>query len=212
MTIPSIRRIGVTTLLILAGYTISTAQLSITGAQCILPGTTYPYLLTGSRNSPADVKVCITGGRLASGDVCTQDSLHPNQVFVIWDDTATVRNIMVSSSAGNASMTVVATSTLTGGKLQDADRAQTYGGDSTALFTFRCTDASGGSCSPNYFYKWQRSDNALNWADIPGATGKDLQWAGNVKVNTFFRRTTVEGNSTSIAYSDNAVLTVNFNR
>ena len=212
MTIQSIRRISVITLLILAGYNISTAQLSITGAQCILPGTTYPYVLRGKWNSSPTVKLCITGGHLVSGDVCTPDSLHSNQVFVVWSDTAAIRQITVTSPVGNASMTVVATTTLWGGKLQDADKVQTYGGDSTALFTFHCPDASGGSCSPNYFYKWQRSDNALNWTDIPGATGRDLQWTGNILVNTFFRRITVEGNSTSIAYSDNAVLTVNFNR
>jgi len=207
-----ILRIFAIVLLIFAGYDVSTAQPSITGPRCILPGTTYHYLLTGNWNTPANVKVCVTGGRLLSGGACTPDSLHPSQVFVIWNDTASTREITVSSSAGNARVTVFATANLSGGKLQDADRVQAYGNDSTSLFTFHCSDASGGSCSPQYFYKWQRSDNALNWTDIPGATGRDLQWAGNITVNTFFRRVTVEGNSTSIAYSDNAILTVNFTR
>lgn len=205
----SIGRKWVALLLILGASYGSTAQPTISGPQCILPGTTYHYIITGNWNSLSTVTVCVTGGKLVSGSACSPANGIAGQVFVVWKDTS-FRKVDVSGSAGNASLLVTGTTNLNGGKIQDTDRVQIYVANTT-LYTFHCSDAQGGSCSPRYSYQWQRSNNALNWTDIPLAIGGSLQFSGTIMVNTFFRRVTFDARSTSIAYSDNAQLTVPFN-
>src|SRR6185312_16788308 len=62
-------------------------------------------------------------------------------------------------------------------------------------YTFHCSEVTGGACDPNYLYQWQLSENRMNWADIEGAVGKNLQFSKAVLVSTYFRRVTIEARS-----------------
>lgn len=185
-----------------------TAQVSINGPGCVIPGITYQYSINGSWNDSAIIKVCITGGKLISGERCTPGNVKTTSVLVIWNDT-TYWKLEVTSSLGNSSIMVQATTDLKGGEIDNEDKVKVF--DSTVTsYTFRCEAASGGSCTPNYLYQWQRSEDALNWTNITNAIGKDLQFSGSIIVNTFFRRVTKETNSNTVAYSDTGILAVPF--
>lgn len=184
------------------------AQVSVSGPQCIIQGITYQYTINGNWNNSSTVKVCLTGGRLLSGEKCSPDSMKATSVFVVWSDTS-YRKLDVTSSSGNTSIIVLATTDLKGGGINESDRVKVY--DSTVnSYTFHCQVASGGSCTPVYSYQWQKSEDALNWTNISSATGKDLHFSGSIIVNTFFRRVTMETNSNTVAYSDTGILAVPF--
>jgi hypothetical protein len=194
-------------LLLMAGYN-GIAQTSISGPDCIIPGTTYQYMINGNWDSNSSMRVCVTGGKLSTGSNCSPQNAVTYMVFVIWNDSVN-RKIEVASSSGNASLVVSGTTELSGGQVVGNDQVQTYN-KNQAEYIFHCKDSRGGSCTPTYDYQWQRSDNGLNWINIEGAKGKDLFFSGNILCNTFFRRVTNETRSNSIAYSDQAILAVNF--
>lgn len=185
----------------------SPAQPGISGPACIIPGTNYQYTITG--RSDSTTRVCITGGTLSIEDTCIRVSNFPHTLFVKWKDEAANRKIAVTSSLGNTSLIVSRAYVLKGGYIEDSDKVQHF---STAQPThiFHCQAATGGSCSPDYRYKWQISDNALNWIDIQGAVTRDLTFSGNISGNTFFRRVTTDIRSNTIAYSDFAQLNLVF--
>jgi len=185
-----------------------TAQVTVSGPQCIIPGITYQYIISGNWNASSAIKVCLRGGKLASGERCTPDSERPTSVFVVWNDTS-FRKLDVTSSLGNTSLVAQATTGLKGGGINEGDKVKIY--DSTiTTYTFHCGVAKGGSCVPSYSYQWQRSDDRLNWVNIINATGKDLQFSASIKVNTFFRRVTTETNSNTVVYSDTGILAMPF--
>lgn len=186
-----------------------TAQVSISGPACIIPGLTYQYLITGSSGQNTGFQICITGGRLITGDSCTTPGNFQNAVLVLWNDTG-YRKLNLASASGNAVLAVQGTTALAGGLIHMDDKARLY--DSTISgYRFRCEAASGGACDPVYVYQWQQSANNVNWTNIPGAVGRDFDFTGVVRVNTYFRRVTTETNSQTIAYSDSGLLTVVFN-
>lgn len=201
-----------TLLLLLVAFAVTgyhlNAQVSISGPQCIIPGITYQYIINGNWNNSSVIKVCLTGGKLISSERCTPDSVRATSVFVIWNDTS-YRKLDVTSSLGNTSIIVLATTDLKGGRIDEDDKVKLY--DSTiSSYSFHCGVASGGSCTPNYSYQWQKSEDGLNWVNINNATGKDLQFSGSIIVNTFFRRVTTETNSNTVAYSETGILAVPF--
>jgi hypothetical protein len=185
------------------------AQVSVSGPSCIISETTYQYVINGNWKQPSWMRVCITGGKLITGNRCMTGNVVVSSVFVIWKDTS-YRKLEINSSSGNISLAVQGTTKLNGGHLHDSDRVQVYY-PARASYSFRCETASGGACIPDYLYRWQKSADGLNWININGATGKDLQFSGNILVNTFFRRVTTEIKSNSMAYSDTGILTIRFN-
>ena len=193
---------------LLIACTSTRAQVNITGPDCILPGTTYQYFIEGKWLPSSTMSVCITGGKLSTGNRCTASGTVTNLIFVIWNDSSS-RKITVTSSLGNTNFSVTGTIELKGGQIHLADKSQVYD-KNQANYTFKCTPANGGSCSPAYLYQWQRSDNGAGWVDIPGATGKDFQFSEPIIANTFFRRVTTETHSNTIAYSDTGLLSVVF--
>jgi hypothetical protein len=184
------------------------AQVSVSGPLCVIPGITYQYIITGNWNSSSTMKVCIKGGLLSTGDTCTPGSTIASSVFVVWSNNGP-HKLKVTSSSGNMNVTVQRTRELKGGLIHNSDRAQLFN-STVSNYTFRCEAANGGSCNPNYSYQWQRSEDGLNWTNITGANGKDLQFSGNILVNTLFRRVTTETNSNSLAYSDIGTLVIPF--
>jgi hypothetical protein len=203
-----VKKILALLLIVLATGNHLTAQVSVAGSVCVVPSLTYQYIINCNQTSSPVLGVCITGGTLSAGGRCTPSGTSPNVVFVVWKDTS-LHKLEVTSSSGNISLIVQGTTDIRGGELQDSDKVQLY--DSTiANYTFRCEAAGGGSCSPNYLYQWQKSEDGLNWINLSGATAKDLQFSGSIIVNTFFRRVTTETNSSSVAYSNRGMLVVPF--
>lgn len=192
--------------LFLAGSSTVWGQVNIKGPLCVIPGLTYQYLFTG--NAGVATQVCIKGGRLLNGDTCVS-SENLSFIFLVWNDTGSHR-LELTSSSGNTTISVQATTELNGGQIEDVDRERVY--DTTATgYTFHCTAATGGSCQTTYIYQWQRSDNNLNWTNIEGATGVNYTFSGKLMVNTYFRRVTRETAAQAIAYSDHGLLAVVFN-
>jgi hypothetical protein len=201
-----IKVIYLTALFTMTGYC-GVAQPGINGASCIMPGTTYEYMITGQWDSSSNARLCINGGILNSGDSCISLRTSPSMVLVIWNDSVADRKIAVTSDLGNASLMVTGTTELNGGVVDDSDEVEIFDADQVS-YTFHCAVAMGGSCNPNYTYQWQSSTNQLNWTNIQGATSKDLQYSGTITVSTFFRRVTIEMHSNIVAYSDSGQLMI----
>jgi hypothetical protein len=186
------------------------AQPGIEGASCIMPGTTYQYLITGQWDSSSNVHLCIQGGKLKSGDSCISPRISPSMLLVIWNDSVMDRKITVTSDLGNASLAITGTTELNGGAVDDSDKIKIFDADQLN-YIFHCGVATGGSCDPHYTYQWQRSTNQLNWTNIQGATTKDLQYSGTISISTFFRRVTIETHSNIVGYSDSGQLMMVYN-
>jgi hypothetical protein len=195
-------------LFVMTGY-YCVAQPGINGAACIMPGTTYQYLITGHWDSLSNTHLCIKGGILTSGDSCIFLKTSPSMVLVIWTDSVADRKIAVTSDLGNASLMVTGTTELNGGLVDGSNKVNIFKADQLD-YTFHCAVATGGSCDPNYTYQWQSSTNQLNWTNIQGATGKDLKYSGPITASTFFRRVTIETHSNIVAYSDAGQLMIVF--
>jgi hypothetical protein len=206
----SVMLIYLTALLIMIGYR-GAAQPAINGPACIIPGTTYQYqyIITGKSQTDSKVRVCIAGGRLNDGNTCVSVYTFPYMLLIVWSDSAAERKIEVTSVLGNNSLIVSATTELNGSAVDNSDRLQVFNA-SQATYTFHCAKATGGSCTPAYVYQWQSSQNELNWTDIQGANGKNLEYSGRVTVDTYFRRVTTETHSHIVAYSGAGLLNVVF--
>jgi hypothetical protein len=193
-------------LLLAATGTSLMGQVSISGPSCVIPGLTYQYIISGTTN--VATQLCVSGGRFPDGDTCIKSS-NMFMTFVVWSDSGTHR-LELTSPAGNASLAATVTTELNGGQMQQSDRERLYDSTMTS-YTFHCVAASGGGCQASYAYQWQRSENNLNWTDIPGATELNYTYAGRLLVNTYFRRVTIELSSQTVAYSNNGLLLILFN-
>lgn len=187
----------------------STAQINITGPVCAVPNITYQYIIKGDWTDSLAVQACLTGGKFSTGETCLSGAGNKMSVLsVIWSDTSFMK-IVITSSNGNSTLVIKPTTNLYGGMINENDNVQVY--DSTAKgYNFHCEYPSGGSCNPVYTYQWQKSENAVNWVDIKGAAAKDLFFTDKILVNTYFRRVTLEKNSSSVAYSNQGLLVVVF--
>jgi hypothetical protein len=182
------------------------AQIKISGAECIIPGITYQYNIKGPGSDSAGVKVNITGGEIVNGIAASTDRVKLSAVYVVWKDTA-YKTIEVQAKKFTATLSVQATQELSGGKLDTEHNIKTYD-STTKTYTFLCSEATGGACSPKYSYRWQQSNDGLVWTDIKNANGKDLRYKDEPLADMYFRRVCEETISNTIAYSDIAVLMV----
>ncbi|HVY76442.1 MAG TPA: hypothetical protein VG890_16545 [Puia sp.] len=184
------------------------SQVTITGPTCVTAGMVYQYNITGSWDSTSTMSVCVTGGSIADTSIkggCTPQSAPLGAVQVIWN--AGSGSIALTSSKGNASINVQLADALQPGSL-DAGIQMIDSGAVPA--TIHCSLPSGGYCSPSYSYQWQRSYNAVAWEDISGKTGQNLDFSTGPDQSTYYRRKTTETESGSIAYSQPALVGLNF--
>jgi hypothetical protein len=183
------------------------AQVTISGPTCVVPGTTYQYLITGPWDSASTMQVCLTGGTfIGARGTCTGTVAPRSSILVTWG-AAGSGALQLSSSKGSGSLAVTVTSPLSAGSVAKSVRTQliAYKGSPVAIV---CSSPNGGSCSPNYRYQWQQSVNLLGWTDIVGATGAQLTLAQPLLQSAFFRRKVIETGSGTIAYSDAAFVDV----
>lgn len=185
------------------------AQVTLSGPQCVIPGTVYQYDIKGARNDSSVVKVDIKGGVLTNGISASTDRVKVSTVFVIWKDTA-YRHIEVQTKRGNAKLLVQGTVALNGGEIKADHSVRTYGSALTD-YTFQCSLPTGGSCNPNYTYQWQKSEDGFMWTDLANANEKDLLFSGKLATDSYFRRVTIETQSNTVSYSDVGLLTVPYN-
>jgi hypothetical protein len=179
------------------------AQVSIKGPGCVIPGIIYHYRIKAGWDSAATMQVCVQGGVIRNKDsstlTCTASGGIPlDGVMVVWNGPG---SILVTSSKGNASFTVVSTKGLRAGTIVAALQTQMLA-RKVVPAVIRCNPDTGGSCSPNYSYQWQQSLDRVSWGDIPGATGPALGFTAPLTVTRFYRRKVTETNSGTVAYSD----------
>jgi len=182
-------------------------QVTVAGPSCVVPGTTYQYLINGPWDSASTMQVCVTGGLVAgSNSTCTTNGAPHASVLVIWGASGS-GSVTVSSSKGSGTISVNITSVLTGGTIPASARTQSiaYKGTPSVI---DCSTVTGGSCSPSYQYQWQQSRDRLNWTDIPGAQGLTLSLGQALEEATFYRRRVTETGSGTVAYSDIAFIDV----
>lgn len=195
--------------LLLCGCVInSAAQPVMTGATCVVPGTTYQYLINGNWDSASTMEVCTTGGLIAPlHGPCSGNGAPQSSVLIIWNAGVTTGSLQLTSSKGNASLTVNMTTPLQAGAIANLSKQQSVGFNGVPT-VIHCGADSGGSCRPVYAHQWQQSRDNVHWTDVSQATGSDLTVIPAQKQTVFFRRKTVEMGSGSVAYSDAAAVMV----
>jgi hypothetical protein len=200
---------GLTMLLALSAV----SQVTISGPTCVVAGTVYQYTISGSWDSLSTMQVCISSGTIAgssdSGN-CTVTGAPLAAVLVVWNDSASnTGTISLSSSVGNATLSVQFAEPLIPGSIDSASQTQIVAADSIPA-AINCSLDTGGSCNPSYSYQWQQSPDAVSWTDMAGATAQNLSFNAPIAQTAFFRRKVTEMTSGTIAYSNAAVVSVNY--
>jgi hypothetical protein len=195
-------------LLLSAAFLRGICQPNISGATCVIPGTTYQYLISGKWDSSSTMQVCLKGGVIAQlNGPCSGDVAPLSYILVIWNAGVTAGSLHLTSSSGNSSIAVSVIPPLQAGAIAGGSKAQTIGYNETPA-VIRCGGDAGGACNPAYTHQWQVSTDNINWSDISQATNQDLLLPPVLRQASFFRRKTVETGSTSFAYSDVASVLV----
>jgi hypothetical protein len=184
------------------------AQPVMTGATCVVPGTTYQYLISGNWDSASTMEVCTTGGVVALlNGPCTGNSSPVASLLIVWNAGVGSGSLQLTSSKGNTSFSVTITRPLRAGTITTVSKLQSVGFNGVPT-VIHCSPDTGGSCSPVYAHQWQQSRDNVHWTDINLANGNDLTVLPAQKQTIFFRRKTVETGSGSIDYSDAAAVMV----
>ena len=171
-------------------------------------GLEYQYEINGAWSGQKNISVCVTGGIIIESNSTCIEKTNVSTVRVKWNEGKKLGTISLTSSEGNASYEVNLITELNGGTISNNLKKQTIDFNKTP-FGLSCTLPSGGSCSPQYDYQWQESDNILKWKDIKGKTGANLSFSSPLTETTFFRRKTIDKVSGTIAYSNEAAVYVN---
>jgi hypothetical protein len=200
---------GLTMLLALSAV----SQVSISGPTCVVAGTMYQYTISGSWDSLSTMQVCIGSGTIAgssdSGN-CTTTGAPLGAVLVLWNDSASnTGTISLTSSIGNATLSVSFAEPLIPGSIDSASQSQIVAADSIPA-SINCSVDTGGSCSPSYFYQWQQSPDMGSWTDMTGANARNLSFSSALAQTTFFRRKVTETVSGTIGYSNVAVVALTY--
>jgi len=194
------------------------SQPTINGPECVLPGIIYQYIISDYSASTIQVnmKICIHGGSLVNKDGsklndCTASAEPLATLLIMWNDKKR-GSISISTSEGKKILNVNVTSELQAGFVDLSVREQNFSNTISVPSTIVCSEAKGGSCSPNYSYQWQQSNDAMTWTNIERSTGQNLAFDSPVKQSSYYRRKVIETGSATIAYSDVVVVNVSLNQ
>ncbi|MCU7551148.1 hypothetical protein OCK74_18655 [Chitinophagaceae bacterium LB-8] len=190
-------------LLVLLGLfscSISFAQVTISGAECVLTGMVYQYDIKGDWKENDKINICVEGGVLVETNTTCVEKQTVSSIRLQWSAGRNTGKVTVSSQAGTADLGVNIAPGFKPGFIETADKQ---------ILTVRkipaslsCTQASGGNCSPSFSYQWEESLNKVHWKEIIGATEPNLSFAAPLKQTTFFRRKVVESKSQTIGYTN----------
>lgn len=178
-------------------------QISIVGATCVLTGQEYQYNIQGNLSEGA--QLCINGGKIVGSSSTCITNLSSGYVRVVW--TGSKGSITLTSSGANFSQQINVTTPLQGGTITSSTKKQFIGYEKSPS-NISCTAPTGGACTASYVFQWQQSLDNLNWQNITGAMSQNLASISSLTQTTFFRRKTIDNNSGSIVYSDEAVVFV----
>jgi hypothetical protein len=186
----------------------TSAQVSISGPNCVVPGVVYQYNIKTGGDSSTAIKICFAGGMASdsAAGTCISKKGPFAIITVKWLKPGSA-SLMVTSSKGNSTTNISVTSQLNAGSIDSTVKFQTIKYDSIPQ-TISCSVDTGGSCSPTYSYQWQQSFDMLGWINISGANGQNLTIATGLKQTTFYRRKVTETTSGSISYSNVATVNV----
>jgi hypothetical protein len=184
------------------------AQPTISGPACVIPGTSYQYLISGKWDSASTMQICANGAViLGSTNSCTANGAPVAAVSVVWNTGIGSGSLSLSSTSGNSTLSVSISSPLQAGAIDTVSGLQTVGFN-LAPADIHCGPDSGGACKPVYIHQWQWSWDNVHWADIGGATGQNLTGLAVQKLTIYYRRRTIETVSSDIGYSNLAVVFV----
>jgi hypothetical protein len=175
-------------------------QVSISGAKCAMTALIYQYDIKGEWKEGDHINICVDGGVLAETNTTCVEKQAVSFVRVQWREGVTTGKITVRSQAGAADISVTIAPPLNSGFIQTADK-QLLSPDKIPV-SLSCYQASGGNCSPSFWYQWEESPDKLHWKEITGANGADLSFAAPLKQTTFFRRKVFERTSQTIGYTN----------
>ncbi len=202
-------RIKIATCLLLVFFCIKAySQIKISGSECIVPGTEYQYEFYGKFDGQSEISVCVEGGLITANNNSCYTLNGTHHVRVIWNEGLTKGKISITSSSRTSSLSIKTTRALQGGKIDTLAKIQ-HAFSAGISKTVNCSVPKGGSCSPQFSYQWERSDDNLHWAGIKGAVSQNLSFSPDSEKSFFLRRRVFESTSNSIAYSDVAVIVVN---
>jgi hypothetical protein len=188
----------------------ASGQVSISGATCVLPGTVYEYRISANWDSSSVMQVCVNGGSIVDTSIsgsCTSNNFPVNAVLISWNDLPQA-SFTVTSSLGNSTFSVSSMAPLSAGLIDSLSKQQNLFDTVSIPAAIVCNGDSGGSCSPVYSYQWQRSDDAMIWQDLPEDTSKNLVFTQAATQTYYYRRKITETISTSIGFSDIAIVNV----
>ena len=182
-------------------------QLRFQGPGCLITGRVAVYRMLGPSQGPQGVQVCLSPLAASTGpDSCWQLTAVGSSLPLSWSHPGAYR-LRLSEAAGSAARTIEVTRPLDGGRIDSSLRVQILKASQIPL-TLRCSPATGGQCSPRYFYQWERSPDAHHWKDLPHSPEPDLGFAEPLKETTYFRRKVTETRSGICSYSSIAVVFV----
>ncbi len=182
------------------------AQMSISGPTCVTHSTLYQYNIEGNWQTGDFAKVCIVGGTFSDGSVeCGADSVI-SFVHVRWNEDASTGTITLTSTSGNANISVVICKRLHAGFIASGIKQDVA--FSTRPDNIICAMPQGGSCATSYAMQWESSPDAAAWAPVTGATKQNFEFVGPLSNTAYYRRKTTEQTSGTVGYSDTAVVYV----
>lgn len=185
----------------------ATAQVTISGPTCVIPGTTYMYTMQGITTT-SSVSVCVSGGVVADAGINCISGTGITYFTVNWSAGVLNGSLTINSSSGNASLATNITFPLTGGLIDSLSQMQ-FIDTLTVAAQINCSPATGGSCTAVSTYQWQQSDDGTIWSDIESAASQNLSIGGPLKHNKFYRRKVSDAGT--ITYSDIASVIIVYN-
>lgn len=191
---------------VLLSFFISTGQVTISGPQCVVKELECQYKITGEWNG-SNISICAQGGVLTENNASCVQKTSVSFVRVRWT-TGSNGTLSVTSSAGNASLSVSITTELNVGVISDNSKSQTINFNMMPAVIY-CSAASGGSCNASYAYQWQESADNVTWTDMSGKTSQNLTFTASLTGSKFFRRKITEATSGTVMYSGYAAVYVN---
>jgi len=194
------------------------SQVSISGPNCVVAGSTYIYNYNGSYNGSTTMTWCVSNGTIlqaygsnitSSGGCSTGNAV--GSIAVKWTNPGN-GSVTLSSSNGNASpLSVTIVNVLAPGSIT-ANKTQTIGYN-TVPGAINCSVAMYGACSPSYSYQWQQSADNLSWNSIAGQpsssqTSQNFIFTSPLLTTTYYRRVVTETSTSTTLYSDVATVFV----
>jgi len=194
------------------------SQVSISGPNCVVAGSTYIYNYNGSYNGSTTMTWCVSNGtilqaygsNITSSGGCSSGNAV-GSIAVKWTNPGN-GSVTLSSSNGNASpLSVTIVNVLAPGSIT-ANKTQTIGYN-TVPGAINCSVAMYGACSPSYSYQWQQSADNLSWNSIAGQpsssqTSQNFTFTSPLLTTTYYRRVVTETSTSTTLYSDVATVFV----